>query len=146
MHRHGQSHCLQGIGATVTAPYPGVMPSHLETGEVKAETKGLYDHGCPTTEETLTHTASPPATDHPGAAHVNNVRPKYVRGHRKYYATACAREAGCTVRWQELHTRHDERGPWTHSSGTALLRCCSGRRNFCSERSNPQRLSVDEGN
>lgn len=50
------------------------MTSHLETGEVEAETKGLNDHGCPTTQGTLTHTASPPATDHPGAAHVNSVK------------------------------------------------------------------------
>lgn len=52
------------------------MTSHLETGQVEAQTKGLYDHG-PTTQGTLTHTASPPATDHPGAAHVNSVRPEY---------------------------------------------------------------------
>lgn len=58
----------------------------------------------------------------------------------------CTTEAGCTVHWQELHTRHEERGPWMRSSATALIRCCSGRRSFCSERSNPQRLSVDEGN
>lgn len=44
-----------------------VVTSHLETGEVEAEIKGLYDHGCPTTQETLTHAANLPATD-PGAA------------------------------------------------------------------------------
>lgn len=51
-----------------------LMTSHLKTGEVEAETKGVNDHGCPTTQDTLTHTAFPPATDHPGAAYVNNVK------------------------------------------------------------------------
>lgn len=56
-------------------PHPNqVMTSHLETGQVETETKGIYDHGCPTTQGTLTHTASPPATDHPGAPHVNSVK------------------------------------------------------------------------
>lgn len=67
-HTHGVA--LEGvIGATRTLT--PVATSHLETGEVEAETKGFYDHGCPTTQGTLTHTASPPATDHPEAAHVN---------------------------------------------------------------------------
>lgn len=50
---------------------------------MEVETKGLYDHGCPTTQDTLTHTTSPRATDHPGAAHINTVRPECVTRSRK---------------------------------------------------------------
>lgn len=41
---------------------------HLETGQVEAQTKSLYDHGCPASQDTLTHTAGPPASGHPGTA------------------------------------------------------------------------------
>lgn len=71
-----------------------VMTSHLETGEVEAETKGLYDHGCPTTQDTLTHTASPPATDHPGAAHVDSVRPKCLIRQKENNTTTCTSDTG----------------------------------------------------
>lgn len=53
-----------------------MVTSHLETGVVEEEAKRLYDHGCTTTQDTLTHTASPPGTECPGAAHVIIGRPE----------------------------------------------------------------------
>ncbi len=114
-----------------------VMTSHLETGKVEAETKGLYDHGCPTTQGTLTHTASPPATDHPGAAHVNSE----TRHQKDTLQHAQRRQP---LYWHELHTCHEERGPWMRFSVITFLRCCSASRSSCWEQSNLQQLSVDE--
>lgn len=53
-----------------------VVTSHLEAGQVEAQTKSLYHHGCPASQDSLTHTAAPPASDHPGTAHVSSVRPQ----------------------------------------------------------------------
>lgn len=43
---------------------------------MEAQTKSLYDHGCPTSQDALTHTAGAPASGHPGTAQVSSVRPE----------------------------------------------------------------------
>lgn len=116
-----------------------VVTPHLETGQVEAQTKSLYDHGCPASQDTLTHTAGPPASGHPGTAHVSSVRPGNKEGEEEDEETLnCV--TTCNGR-----TCCDESNRRSPVGEVSSLRWCSARRSSCSERSSRRRPSEGGG-